>query len=119
MPPGQHQASSTYLRSLSCRTACPYWHLCCCHLRGPQGLAPFHAPRVFGDQVAHAAFRGGRIGLAIVEGMHTRASAARVKGTMNMAALAILRDDFYSLRAVVTVPLKACIERIRLTGGQA
>ena len=67
MPPSQHQASSVLaelLRTLALRLL----H----HLRRPQGLTPVHAPRVFVDQVADAAFCGGSIGLTVVEGMHTR-----------------------------------------------
>ncbi len=88
VPLGQHQASSVLaesLRTLALRLLR--------HLSGPQGLAPLHAPRIFVDQVADAAFCGGSIGFTVVEGMHARHVRHGVKGAMNMTALAILRDD--------------------------
>ena len=85
------------------------------HLSGPQGFASFHAPGIFIDQVAEAAFCRVGIGLAVVEGMHARQVRHRVEGTMNVTALAILRDHLVALFKG-EFPFQGVVEFIGLTG---
>ncbi len=73
------------------------WSFSLGHLCWPQGLAASHTPDVFADQMAGAALHGNGIGRVVIESLHTGHVTDGVKGAVDMAALAILRDDEVTL----------------------
>lgn len=81
------------------------------------GLAVLDAPGIFRHQMTGAALRGSGIRRAVVEGPDARQVLAGIQGPMDMATLAIIKDDEIAFVGQQLATQGFC-ERIGPTGSE-